>query len=262
MREAPEFNPGRAFNQEDFSRRVRKYESAAEPLGRMVGALGRWGNSELPLVLDIINSIYRHSERIIGGTAPYLDIRSYPALLVFTAYGLGLTRSERWRALHDLFSAMIPRQYKAPIRIVDELFLQRWSGVAQKTYWNQIDGKIRHTPLSDRLLEIFTEWSKSFAGLSPDFELMFERFEMLGALAFIEQSEKSTVLAELKNSPFVWIPIGRAGWDSQNRQKLLAEIGSEPMKAALAEAGFAQADAAFVELFITNFKRMTANLGW
>src|SRR5262249_36019875 len=55
--DAPEFDPGRAFTQEEFGRRVRKYESRAEPLGRMVGVLGRWGNdSELPLVLDIITS--------------------------------------------------------------------------------------------------------------------------------------------------------------------------------------------------------------
>jgi hypothetical protein len=164
--DASEFDPGRAFSQEDFSRRIRRYESATEPLGRMVGVLGRWGDdSELPLVLDIINSIYRHSERITGGTIPYLDVRSYPALLVFTAYGLGLTRSERWRTLHGLFSAMIPRKYKGPRRIVDELFLQKWSGVDEKAYWNRIDGKSHRTPLSDRLLGIFTEWSKSFAGI-------------------------------------------------------------------------------------------------
>jgi SIR2-like domain len=257
--DAPEFDPGKPFMQEDFSRRVRKYESVAEPLARMVGVLGRWGNgSELPLVLDIINSIYRHSEKIGGGTVHYLDIRSYPALLVFTAYGLGLTRSERWCTLHDLFSAKIHRQYKEPRRVVDELFLERWSGLTDKQiYWNQIDGQQRNrTPLSDRLLRTFTEWSKSFAGLAPDFELIFERLEMLGALAFMENNEKRFVVAEVKSGSIVWIPIGRVGWDSQNREKLTAEIGSEPMKTALAKAGFAQGDAAFVDLFIANFKRI------
>ncbi len=262
--DAPEFDPGKAFSQEEFSRRVRKYESAAEPLARMVGVLGRWGrnDSELPLVLDIINSIYRQSERIAGGMGPYVNIRSYPAVLVFTAYGLGLTRSEQWRTLHKLFSAMISRQYKASRRIVDELFLQKWSGVEEKSYWNRIDGKSHHTPLSDRLFGIFTEWSKSFAGLLPDFELMFERFEMLGALAHLEQNKATDVVAELNKNEFVWIPLGRAAWHSQNREKLIAEIQSEPMKAALVKAGFAQSNPAFVERFIRNFKFMAANLGW
>jgi hypothetical protein len=86
--DAPEFDPGRPFSQKDFHGRIRKYESITEPLARMVGVLGRWGDdSELPLVLDIINSLYRHSEKIGSGSTPYLNIRSYPAVLVFTDTG-------------------------------------------------------------------------------------------------------------------------------------------------------------------------------
>jgi hypothetical protein len=232
----------------------------------MVGVLGRWGDdSQLQLVLDIINSLYRHSENLGAGQIPYLNIRSYPAVLVFTAYGLGLTRSERWQSLHFLFSAMIPRESKKPRRIVDELFLQNWIGVEEKTWWNQMKGNSRRTPLSDRLLGIFTEWGKSFAGLSPDFELMYERFEVLGSLVHIEQNDKGAILLTLKNPApdnFTWIPIGRAGWHLQNREKLTAEIGSEPMKTALVAAGFGKGDAAFVELFITNFKQMSERMRW
>jgi len=261
--DASDFDTTKLFSHEDFSHRVQKYESISEPLARMVGVLGRWGDDrELPLILDVINSLYRHSEKVSGGMAPYLNIRSYPAVLVFTAYGLGLTRSERWRTLHRLFSSMLRRKSKEPRRIVDELFLQKWSGVAEKKYWNQIDGKTRHTPLSDRLVGIFTEWSESFAGLSPDFEAMFERFEMLGSLAYMEMEEKGTVLAELNVGSHVYVPMGRAGWDSENREKLIAEIDSEPMKAALAEAGFAQGNPEFVQLFIANFRRMIDKLGW
>jgi hypothetical protein len=94
---------------------------------------------------------------------------------------------------------------------------------------------------------------------------MFERLEVLGALAHLEQSDKGAILAELKKPPpdnYVWMPVGRAGWDSKNREKLTTEIGSEPMKAELAKAGYAQGDATFVQLFITNFQRMSARLGW
>jgi hypothetical protein len=173
--DGPEFDPTKTFNQDDFRLRVQKYESITEPLACMVGVLGRWGDdSELPLVLDIINSLYRHSEKIGVGMKPYLNIRSYPAVLVFTAYGLGLTRRERWPALHSLFTAAIARQHKEPRKVVEELFLWTWSGIEQKSWWNQIDGTgLRRTPLSDHLLRIFEEWGKTFVGLSPDFELMF-----------------------------------------------------------------------------------------
>jgi SIR2-like domain len=262
--DAPEFDPGKPFSDEEFHRRVRKYESITEPLARMVGVLGRWGDdSELPLVLDIINSIYRRSEKISGGMTPYLNIRSYPAVLVFTAYGLGLTRSERWPALHRLFSATIPRQHKEPRKVVEELFLWAWAGLEDKRWWNQIDGpQSRRTPLSDHLLGIFAEWGKSFVRLSPDFELMFERFEVLGSLAYLERNKPTELVAELNKGDYTWIPIGRPGWHSQNREKLLAEIRSEPVKAALTKAGFAQRNPAFADLFISNFERMVARLPW
>jgi NAD-dependent SIR2 family protein deacetylase len=256
--DAPEFDPGRPFSHKDFHRRIRRYESVTEPLARMAGVLGRWGDdNELPLVLDIINSLYRHSEKI-GGQVACLNIRSYPAVLVFTAYGLGLTRSERWPALHRLFAATISRQYKDPRKVVEELFLSTWPGVEEKGWWHQIDGpQARKTPLSDHLLGIFAEWGKSFAGLSPDFELMFERFELLGSLAHLEQNKPSDIQAELSKDPhnYVWIPVGRAGWHTQNREKLLAEIRSEPVKTALTKAGFARRDPAFVNLFVENFTR-------
>jgi SIR2-like domain len=261
--DAPGFDPTKSFNQDDFHHRVQKYESITEPLARMVGVLGRWGDdSELPLVLDIINSLYRHSEKIGGGMQPYLSIRSYPAVLVFTAYGLGLTRSERWPALHSLFAAPISRQHKEPRKVVEELFLWTWSGIEQKSYWQQIDGSgNRKTPLSDHLLRIFEEWGKSFVGLSPDFELMFERFELLGSLAHLEQNKPTEIQERLEADEPIWIPVGRLGWHSQNRKKLLAEMRSEPVKTALTKAGFAQGNLSwFVTLFISNFERMIAKL--
>jgi NAD-dependent SIR2 family protein deacetylase len=258
--DSPDFDLAKPFSQKDFHRRVRKYESITEPLARMVGVLGRWGDdSELPLVLDIINSLYRHSEKIGDGMTPYLNIRSYPAVLVFTAYGLALTRSERWPALHRLFAATISRQHKKPRKVVEELFLWTWPGLEERSWWNQIDGLGKHgkTPLSDHLLGIFAEWGKSFVGLLPDFELMFERFEMLGSLAHLEQNKPTDIVAKLSNDPpdFVWMPLGRAGWHSQNREKLLAEFRSEPVKTALTKAGFAQRNPAFVDLFVENFTR-------
>jgi SIR2-like domain len=92
-----DFAPAGSWNQAALRARVRAYESATEPLARMIGVLGRWGDdSELPVVLDIIRSLYRHAEEVGGGLTVYLNLRSYPAVLVFTAYGLGLTRAERW----------------------------------------------------------------------------------------------------------------------------------------------------------------------
>jgi SIR2-like domain len=52
---APELSPDGNWDQEEFRRRVRTYEAATEPVAKMAGVLGRWGDgSELPLILDTL----------------------------------------------------------------------------------------------------------------------------------------------------------------------------------------------------------------
>jgi hypothetical protein len=94
--DSEDFSPSVAWDLEIFRSRLSKYESIAQPLATMAGILGRWGDdSELPIVIDIVRSLFRSSEKISAGLTHYLNIRSYPAVLVFTAYGLG------WFALND-----------------------------------------------------------------------------------------------------------------------------------------------------------------
>ncbi|EAR22259.1 SIR2 family protein [Nitrococcus mobilis] len=79
------------WNQDEFCRRVALYEAATEPLARMAGVLGRWGDgSELSLVVDVLSAIRVHADKVGGGLTVWLNIRTYPVVLIFTAYGLGL----------------------------------------------------------------------------------------------------------------------------------------------------------------------------
>ncbi|WP_245524758.1 MULTISPECIES: hypothetical protein [unclassified Bradyrhizobium] len=123
----------------------------------------------------------------------------------------------------------------------------------------------RKTPLSDRLLGLFSEWGKRFAGLTPDFELMFERFEVLGSLAFLERHDKASLKQALSGGgrgDFEWMPIGRASWHGSNASKLISELENSSVKATLTESGFGSGDAEFVDLFIVNFKRLMGKMRW
>jgi hypothetical protein len=94
---------------------------------------------------------------------------------------------------------------------------------------------------------------------------MFERYEMLGSLAHLERNEKEGLKAEISGDPrqsWAFMPVGRAGWDSANAEKLVAEIQSDPMKSRLIEAGFAKADPEYLEMFVTNFKRVAGRMRW
>src|SRR5690606_30271604 len=119
--------------------------------------------------------------------------------------------------------------------------------------------------LSEHLLGLFSEWGKRFNGLTPDFTLMFERFEMLGSLAHLERYAKADVQQELAGEPrngWAWMPVGRVGWHERNADKLVAELQANVMKTALIKAGFAKGDPEFIDLFIQNFRRIAGRMRW
>ncbi len=261
-----QFAPHGQWSQEEFRSRVRRYEALAEPLTRMAGVLGRWGDgSELTTILDIIRGIYLQAEKVGNGLVVWLGLRSYPAVLIFTAYGVGLTRSQRWETLHELLVAPWRREHRDPKRVVSALFLDEWKG-ARKEVWNELEGLDRRkTPLSDHLLEVMTNWRSSFAGVSAEFELVFERFELLAALAYLEEDSEATLEQALANTPhglFARMPVGRVGWHESSANSLILEFQSEATITALLGAGFARNSRRFLELSIESFKRYMGRMSW
>lgn len=264
--DASQYAPHGQWSQEEFRSRVRRYEALAEPLTRMAGALGRWGDgSELTTILDIVRGLYLQAEKIGNGLTVWPGLRSYPAVLIFTAYGIGLTRSQRWQTLHELLVAPWPREYGDPKRVVSTLFLGEWKG-AKSEVWNELEGLDRRkTPLSDHLLEVMTSWRSSFAGVSAEFELVFERFEMLAAFAYLEEDSEASLEQALANTPsglFARMPVGRVGWHESSANSLIQELQSEVTIAALLRAGFARSSRRFLELSIESFKRYVGKMSW
>jgi hypothetical protein len=203
----------------EFRRRVNQYEAASEPLTKAVGVMGRWGDdTEFSIVVEIIRALNVHAEKEGSGLVIWLGLRSYPAVLIFTAYGLGLVLARRWSTLHSLFTAQVSREDRSPKRIVNTLFLWDWKG-NDEAPWKNIEGFERHrTPLSDHLLNVFTKWSKSFAGMSSDFSYSFECFEALGALAQLEENDEQSLQQSLSSHDGkVRMSIGRIGWREVSR---------------------------------------------
>lgn len=261
-----QFLPQGQWNQDEFRSRVQQYEALTEPLARMAGVLGRWGDgSELSLILDVLRGLYRQAEKIGNGLTVWLGLRSYPAVLVFTAYGVGLTRSQRWQTLHALLTAPWPREYHEPKNVVSMLFLWSWKG-EQQDVWKQLEGfDRRKTALSDHLLDVMSAWRFSFAGVSSEFELVFERFETLATLAFLEENSEASLEQALASAPqglFARMPVGRAGWHESSATVLIHEFQSETRIVALLSAGFAKNSRRYLELFVESFKRYVNKMTW
>ncbi len=257
---------GAQWTSQELEKRVHHYEMVTEPLARMVSVLGRWGNgSELNTVVDVIRALHHHAESLGGGMTVWLGLRSYPAVLLFNAYGLGLVRAQRWKDLHSFFASTLPRAERDAMRIVDVLFLWAWKGAADDV-WKHLPGLDRRkTPLSDHLHDVMASWKQSFIGVEPNFELLFERFETLASLAFLESSSEAdleNLLPPSHPQSIARMPVGRVGWHSASFRSLVADFESEAMAQTLMASGFAKGSRRFLELFIINLKRIHARMEW
>ncbi|HCW0582910.1 TPA: hypothetical protein OW434_001066, partial [Pseudomonas aeruginosa] len=132
--------------------------------------------------------------------------------------------------------------------------------------WKELEGLDRRkTPLSDHLLEVMTNWRSSFAGVSAEFELMFERFELLAALAYLEENSEASLEQAFADTPhglFARMPVGRVGWHDSSANALILELQSEATITALLDAGFARNSRRFLELSIESFKRYMNKMSW
>src|SRR6218665_1963565 len=249
----------RSVSAEDFRSRVQRYESITEPMARMAGVLGRWGEgNEFAMVRDVLQSLYKHAEllRISEGSS-WPSLRSYPAVLVFTAYGIGLTKAARWGTLLKLFLVILTSEYYGQQKAVLTLLPGSTHNVSLP--WQNLEGFDRHIkPLSEHLLVVMTDWRKSFAAVDANFELLFDRFELMGALAaFAENDEvqlKTTQTSVASNDVLAQMPVGRAVAYRGTAQTLLEELKDEARISALLKFGYAKGSREFLQLFIDNFE--------
>lgn len=263
--DSADLSTGTQWSAQELQRRVQVYQAVAEPLARMVSVLGRWGNgSELSTVVDVVRALHHHAESQGSGMTVWLGLRSYPAVLLFNAYGLGLVRAQRWNELHSFFESTLPRAERDAKRMVDSLFLSAWKG-ADQNVWNSLYVEKRKTPLSDHLHDVMASWKQSFIGVESNFELLFERFETLASLAFLEaysEAELEGLLSSSRPQSEARMPVGRIGWDSASFRSLVADFESEAMTQTLIASGFAKGSRRFLELFIINLKRIHARMEW
>ena len=245
---------------EEFQRHVETYEAAVEPLARIVGVLGRWGETEeWKMVIDIVRSILRYADQKRGGLTSLVYLSSYPAVLLVAAYGIGAIRAERWEALHHFLTGTARSDYSTETeRIVERLFLNSWEG-GRDSFWQNIkELERRKTPLSDHLYPLLARWGDSFVGVIPDFEELYETWEVLCSITYCERYTLEGIQASISNGNFALMPVGRSGWKHGNR--ILKLIQSEDFKKSLLQAGFAKGQSKFLDATIVNFQRVAMDM--
>ena len=249
------------WSAEEFRNRLDYFQAATESLARVFGVLGRWGaGDEVDQVVDIIRSIQWQTDDARGGNNFWLNLRSYPAVLLVTHYGVGLVHGNRWPDLHDFLSAPIknPRSNESK-RLVEKLFLQVWDGYDNRDVWRTLDGLERHkTPLSEHLFQVVKNWGESFIAVR-DVEELYETWEVLGSLAYGEvhsTHEYVSAGAARQSNSTLYMPVGRSVWHQRMRARIFEMIERDPLNKYLLEAGFSKGGSLSFKAKIDNYRRI------
>lgn len=250
---SPIFADPRTVMGQNYATWVTNYESSTETIARLSGVLGRWGNgAERGLVLDAIRVLTAEALKNGSGQNVWLELKKYPAVLIFVAYGLGLTRAGRLKELHSLFESTIAIESRITMPMGESFNLGYFESVTQKSIWQSFPGQDQmKTPLSNRLAEeLAPRWAPSFAGLG-DPVMLFDRFEFYCALYFTKTRNvtETSIQEHIERGQAKHIITGRPGWKRDAIGTIEEEMSHDEFRTPLLEAGFAYGSQKYLELF-------------
>lgn len=174
---------GYEVNPENILTRLRDYEAATDILISLYFHGCYWANEEqIKLFIRDIEQLA--TIKIMGGYTLWLNLRRYPALLLFYAGGMGCIASGNYKGLSKLLFEPLIEDYNHKYHMLYRLSTFHVMGDdAQK----QIPGRERnHLPLSEHL---FVTLRERFTDSIPDdnmYEQVFDGFEYLKSLLEID----------------------------------------------------------------------------
>ena len=226
-----------------FTSRVEFCEQTTKRLAVTLGIMGRWCDGyEVNDVANIVLYIHRALREMNRSSALWTDLRIYPVVLLVAVYGLALTRSKRWAAIHDLLNVRIDNGSPDHLRIADELSVSSWHSIDRRA-WQWLEGLDNHrTPFSERVCKVTQDWSVNSIGVVADFEELFDMWDILASLVYSERLDEDH---EREITPVEgsvnWVPLGRVSWRVHSRLKILHSFRNE-ISDSLLTAGFFSGD--------------------
>lgn len=262
----PEFAVQGSWSIPEFRHRVARCEQIVESLARALGIMGRWGGELSDRIAGEIigNLAYAPPE---SGLVVWSNLRTYPAVLLWYAYGMGLLRAGRYESLFRWLTLSIRKEDRSTKSAVEMLLLGSWSG-DDRDVWQQLEGfERRKTPLSDRLHDVSATWSGDYTLTNSEHTRLFEEFEVMGAIAFLTVTAEKVALQEAISSKsgdrnFVWAPVGRTLWNSEVRSLIFTELEQGRKSAEILKAGFANKDLDYLTLSLESLRRIMGRLEW
>lgn len=238
---------------------VLRYESASESLVRLAGVIGRWGSQrEHQLMIEVIQTLLTKAYAKRSGHQEWIELKRYPAALVFYGYGLGLTRAGRLTELYGLMEHLVANRTSVRIPLTEELSPFHLEDLIGSKTWESLSGDASKS-IYDRLAEVLTPlWSTSFAGVADPVQL-YERFELFCLLQLLKHRgiDEESLNDSIKANQFRRLIHGRLDMFSSARRRLSEEMLIPEFRVPLIEAGFGYGSDTYLQNFFEAFQRMT-----
>jgi hypothetical protein len=199
---SPEHFPvtGGGTNQ-DFIDRVARYEDAVRDVMVIAILLARWGDAEGQLQLEKIFLRVVETVRSSGGTVAWLNLRWYPLIVLMYAAGIAALSARRFDMLAVTLTARVHGESGSNYEPLVSAVLTPLTNLAES--FKGLPGHERDRyPRSEHQFVELREPLEQLLFLRADYEPLFDRFEVLLALAFADFRDPS-------GDGDVWGPPGR-----------------------------------------------------
>jgi hypothetical protein len=249
------------FSQEEFLRRLARYEVTSADLVILLACIAHWARPAHRATLQKV--LARSADRLEqqGGLSAWLALRWYPLILELYCAGIGAIDSQRFDSLATIFYAPLPTsEFQAHTQTFVESTGRGILELNRSNVLKQIPGHERnYVPLSEYLFKILQPRLDDALFLGKNYEQTFDTFEVFFALAVAD--------LDLTRGGTGWGPIGRFGWKHSSRDNgPLARVVSEartqtsswaPLRAGLFGGSYERFDAV-----ATSYTQLVSRLGW
>lgn len=254
-----EFPIAMQVTKEVLIERWRAIEAMSEPLVRMAGLAGRWGDgAEFGIVEDVVRSLV--ADQPTNGHSGLIGLATYPAYLAYLTYGLGLTKAERWEDLFRWLTLELAHGHRDPKLATGTLFMSFWNGV-EALWWKFWPGlENNKVPWADHLAEAIVPWSRDY-GLSGDAAIEnYRTLELLGGFAFLTRESEET-LQGLQD--FTWMPYGQTmAWADDARERIIRRLEGPTLRPKLFATGFSNGSEAHWDGVKRNIGFLSRKVSW
>lgn len=206
------FRPqGSQFSVEEFSERLRKYETAINDLQAAISCIAYWGGPDHAMILQ--RAIARVTDRLDpeSGLRIWIALRWYPISLLAYSGGIAAIAADKYDNLVKLFMAEVCSARHAGDRT--SLVMGLGEAVLELTrteVFKALPGhEKQYVPRSEYFYKLLQPRLDDWLYLGRDYEQIFDRFEVLFALVHAD------ILS--KGGGRIWGPIGRFGWKYSGR---------------------------------------------